>query len=78
MKAKKEYVIRKNDRTGYLLRNKEVFCPLCGRNFGDIYTLERHRVKSYFGEITCADPQSVNMTAHVNFSGAIVWKFTKW
>jgi 5-methylcytosine-specific restriction endonuclease McrA len=78
MKAKKENMVRKNTRTGYFLRNNEVFCSSCGRNFGDIYTLEKHRVKSYTGDLACVDPQSVNMTAHINFCEAIVWKYTKW
>lgn len=77
MKTNKEYVIRTNSRTGYQLRNKEVFCSDCGRNFGDIYTLQKHRIKGIFGDEACVDPQAVNMTAYVNFSEAIVWKFTK-
>jgi len=71
-------MIRINSRTGFKLRNQEVYCSICGRNFGDDFTLQKHRVKTIFGEVNCVDPQSLNMNAHVNFSEAIVWKFSKW
>jgi len=78
MRIKKQFKIHTNPRTGFQLRNDEVYCSFCGRNFGDIFTLQRHRVKGIFGEVTCVDPQSVDMQAHVNFSQAIVWRFSKW
>jgi hypothetical protein len=78
MKRNKNYVVRLNPRTGYQLRDKEVYCPLCGRNFGDIYLLNKHRVKSASGDKVCVDPQSVNMSPYVNFNQAIVWEYSKW
>jgi hypothetical protein len=78
MKTNKEDSIQINPRTGYQLRNKEVYCSDCGRNFGDIYTLQKHRIKGIFGAVACVDPQAVNMTAYVNFSEAIVWGYSKW
>ena len=78
MKKNKEFKVQVNPRTGFRLRNNEVYCSFCGRNFGDILTLQKHRKKTYFGEIKCVDPQSVNMTAHVNGYRAIVWKYSKW
>jgi len=78
MRKNKEYRVQVNPRTGFQLRNNEVCCSFCGRNFGDIRTLQKHRVKTSFGEIKCVDPQSVNMTAHVNRYLAIIWKYSKW
>lgn len=78
MNAKKEYMVRINHRTEEYLVNEEVFCRDCGKNFGNIYILQKHRKSSESGDSICLDPLEVGMTAHVNRKLSTIWKYSKW
>jgi hypothetical protein len=78
IRNKKPYMVRVNPKNDDFLSNEEVFCRNCGLNFGDIYTLQKHRSRIDDTTVICLEPDSVNMKAHVNTYASVVWKFSKW
>ena len=66
--------IRRNPRTSEYLYGYEKYCGRCFTNFEDEYAHQCHRTHGGKSYSRCLDPESIDLEAFVNRSGALVWK----
>jgi hypothetical protein len=66
--------LRRNPRTSEYLYGYEKYCGRCFTNFEDEFAHQCHRTHGGQSYSRCLDPESVDLEAYVNRSGALVWK----
>jgi len=66
--------VRQNPKTREFLDDYERYCGRCFANFEDEFAHQIHRTHGGTSYSRCLEPESVDLEAYVNISGALVWK----
>jgi hypothetical protein len=66
--------VRQNPKTREFLDDYERYCGRCFANFEDEFAHQIHRTHGGKSYSRCLEPESVDLEAYVNISGALVWK----